>query len=49
MQLVMLIKVCLNEVCSRVRVEKMCLTCFLLSPFLFMFALEYAIRRVQIN
>jgi len=58
MKLVRLIKVCLNETCSRVRVGKN-LSMFpiknglkqrdALSPLFFNFALEYAIRRVQVH
>ena len=50
---------CLTETCSRVRVGKNLSDMFpirnglkqgdALSPFLFNFALEYAIRRVQVN
>jgi hypothetical protein len=51
-------KKCLDETHSRVRVPNICLICFLLgwlkqgdalSPLHFTFALEYAIRRVQVN
>ena len=55
----MLIKMCLNETCSRVRVGKHLSDMFLirnglkegdaLSPLLFNFALEYAISWVQVN
>jgi len=59
MQLVRLMKVCLNETYSRVRVGKH-LSGMLpvrnvlkhgdaLSPLLFNFALEYTIRRAQVN
>jgi len=55
MKLLRLIKVCLNEMCSRVQVGKNLSNMFPirndlkqddLSPLLFNFALEYAIRRV---
>jgi hypothetical protein len=46
MQLVMLIKMCLNEACSRVRVEKHVSDMLPMSPLLFIFALEYVIRKV---
>jgi hypothetical protein len=56
MKLVRLVKICLNETYSRVRVGKHLSDTFpiknglkkgdALSPFLFKFALEYAIRRV---
>jgi len=59
MKLVRQIKMCLNETYSRVWVGKHLSDMFhirnglkqgdVLSPFLFNFALEYAIRRVQIN
>jgi hypothetical protein len=59
MQLVRLIKMCLSETYSRVRVGKRLSDTFpiknglkqgnALSPLLFNFALAYAIRRVQIN
>jgi len=58
MKLLRLIKMCLNETCSRVRVGKNVSDRFpirnglkqgdALSPLLFNFALEYAIRRVQV-
>ena len=44
-KLVRLIKMCLTETYSRVRVGKG----DALSPLLFNFALEYAIKRVQVN
>jgi hypothetical protein len=57
--LVRLIKMCLNETYSRVRVVKHLSDTFpiknglkegdALSPFLFNFALEYAIRKVEAN
>jgi hypothetical protein len=57
MKLVRLVKMCLNETYSRVQVGKHLLDTFpiknglkqgdALSPLLFNFALEYAIRRVQ--
>ena len=50
---------CLNETCSRVQVGKHLYDMFpiknglkqggALSPFLFNFALEYVIRRIQVN
>ena len=59
MKLVRLIKMCLNETCSRVRVDKNLSDVFpvrnglkqgdVLSPLLFNVALEYVIRRVQVN
>jgi hypothetical protein len=59
MNLVRLIKMCLNETYSRVQVGKNLTdkfpirNCFkqgdALSPLLFNFALEYAIRRVPVN
>ena len=59
MKLVRLIKMCLTGTCSRVRVGKNLSYMFhirnglkkgdALSPLLFIFALEYAIRRVQVN
>ena len=59
MKLVRLIKLCLNETYSRVRVGKNLVDMFpirnglkqgdALSPLLFNFALEYANRRVQVN
>jgi len=58
-KLVRLIKMCLNETYSRVPVGKNLSEMFpirnglkqgdALSPFLFNFALEYAIKRVQVN
>jgi len=58
-KLVRLIKMCLTETCSRVRVAKNLSEMFpirnglkqgdALSPLLFNFALEYAIKRVQVN
>ena len=58
MKLVRLIKMCLSETRSRVRVGKNLSDMFpvrngfkqgdALTPFLFNFALEYAIRRVQV-
>ena len=59
MKLVRLIKMCLNEACSTVRVGKHLSDMFLvrnglkqraaLSPLLFNSVLEYVIRRVQVN
>jgi len=59
MKLVRLIKMCLNETYRRVWVGKLLSDMFpvrngfkegdALSPFLFSFAVEYAIRRVQVN
>jgi hypothetical protein len=59
MKLVRLIKICLNETYSRVRVDKQLSDLFpvrnglkqgdALSPLLFNFVLEYAIRRAQVN
>jgi len=58
-KLVRLINVCLNETCSRVHISKNLSDMFpiknglkqgdALSPLLFNFALEFAIRRVQVN
>ena len=59
MELVRLIKMCLNETYSRVQVDRHLFDMFpnktglkhvaALSPFLFSFALECAIRRVQVH
>jgi hypothetical protein len=59
MKLVRLIKMCLNETCSKVRVGKHLSDKIpiqnglkegdILSPLFFNFALEYAIRKVQYN
>jgi hypothetical protein len=58
-KLVRLIKICPNEICSRVRVGNQLSDIFpvtnslkqgdALSPLLYKFALEYSIRRVQVN
>ena len=58
-KLVRLIKMCLTETCSKVRLGKNLSEMFpirnglkqgdALSPLLFNFALEYAIKRVQVN
>ena len=59
MKLIRLIKMCLHEMCSRVRVDKY-LSDILsiknglkegdaLSPLLFDFSLEYAVRRIKVN
>ena len=59
MKLVRLIKMCLNETCSRIRVGKYLSDTFpirndlkqgeALSQLLLNFALDYAIRRVQVS
>jgi len=59
MELLRLIKMCLNETYSRVEVDRHLSNMFpiknglkrvaILSPLLFNFALEYAIRRVQVH
>jgi hypothetical protein len=59
MKLVRLIKMCLNETYSKVRIHKHLSETFpnqnglkqgdALSPLLFNFALEYAIRKVQVK
>jgi hypothetical protein len=46
MKLVRLIKMCLNETCSKVRIGKQGDA---LSPLIFNFSLEYAIMKVQEN
>ena len=58
-KMVRLIKMCLNETCSRVRVDKHFSDMFAsknvlkqwdaLTPLLFDFSLDYAIRRVRVN
>jgi hypothetical protein len=58
-ELINLIKMCLNEICSTVRVGKHVSDMFpirngfkqgdALSPLLYYLAFEYAIRRVQVN
>jgi len=58
-KLVRVIKMCLNDTCSRVRVDKHLSDMFpiknvlrqgdALSPLLFNFAINYAMRRVQVN
>jgi hypothetical protein len=56
--LVRLIKMCLSEMCSRIRVGKISLTSFQLEMFetrrfsfaiVFTFAFDYAIKRIQVN
>jgi hypothetical protein len=59
MKLVRLVKVCLTETCSRVRVAKHLSDMFptrkclkqgdVLKPFLFNFSLEYEIGRIRVN
>ena len=59
MKLVRLIKMCLTETCSKIRVGKNLSDMFFIrnglkqgdavSPLLFNFALEHVIRRVQVN
>ena len=59
MKMIRLIKLCLNETCSRVRVGKHLYDTFPINnglkqgdaslPLLFIIAVEYAIKRVQVN